>query len=278
VVLGERVQNSVLYNIGVEIGNGTFDQLNVTQLFQGEMAPKFKDALTLLAMEALPLFLNSKLSLGLVRRLRHRELGDEAPKEACLRTVAFGMDNKSESFWLEMFQVMSETVSIGMVVSDMTVPGIPLVYINEGFKAVTGYGKEKVGCNCRFLQGPETQRHLNEEIVSALRQGESLLIKLYNYKANGQKFQCLLALYPVFGPAPENEYKYQIGLQVDFNNGDPLLDLRVTEMARVIRQLPQTVGGEPISGLAAVVGELEAMVEDCQLGEESIYSIPPSTF
>lgn len=33
---------------------------------------------------------------------------------------------------------MSETVSVGMVVADMNVPGCPLAYINEGFKTVTG--------------------------------------------------------------------------------------------------------------------------------------------
>lgn len=37
-----------------------------------------------------------------------------------------------------MFKTMSETVSVGMVVADMNVPGCPLAYINEGFKAVTG--------------------------------------------------------------------------------------------------------------------------------------------
>jgi hypothetical protein len=41
---------------------------------------------------------------------------------------------------------------IGIVVSDMTVPRIPLIHINEGFKAVTGYGKKKIGSNCNFLQ------------------------------------------------------------------------------------------------------------------------------
>lgn len=37
-----------------------------------------------------------------------------------------------------MFKEMSETVSVGMVVADMNVPGCPLAYINEGFKTVTG--------------------------------------------------------------------------------------------------------------------------------------------
>jgi hypothetical protein len=139
----------------------------------------------------------------------------------------------------------------------MTVPGIPLVHINEGFRNVTGYGKEKIGCSCRFLQGKETEPYLNDEIMAALQQSESLFVKLHNYKANGQKFQCLLALHPVFGPAPDNEYKYQIGIQIDFNNQDPDLYRKITEMARVLRFLPQTVGGDKLSGVDKATMEIE---------------------
>lgn len=42
-----------------------------------------------------------------------------------------------------MFKTMSETVSVGMVVADMNVPGCPLAYINEGFKEVTGESTRK---------------------------------------------------------------------------------------------------------------------------------------
>ena len=54
-----------------------------------------------------------------------------------------------------------------MVVSDMTVPGIPLVYINKGFQTVTGHGKEKIGTSCRFLQGPETEKYRALGVLSA---------------------------------------------------------------------------------------------------------------
>lgn len=37
-----------------------------------------------------------------------------------------------------MLKTMSETLRIGLVVSDMFVPGCPLAYLNEGFAAQTG--------------------------------------------------------------------------------------------------------------------------------------------
>ena len=47
-------------------------------------------------------------------------------------------DPDSPSYWMDMLKTMSETLRIGMVVSDMFVPGCPLAYLNEGFAAQTG--------------------------------------------------------------------------------------------------------------------------------------------
>jgi len=45
-----------------------------------------------------------------------------------------------------------------IVISDMSVPGAPMVYVNPPFCRCTGYEREEaVGRNCRFLQGPETE-------------------------------------------------------------------------------------------------------------------------
>lgn len=74
-----------------------------------------------------------------------------APFSACqppISTVALDKNPNSSQFWLEMFKTMSETVSVGMVVADMNVPGCPLAYINEGFKTVTGENAEAVARNC----------------------------------------------------------------------------------------------------------------------------------
>lgn len=128
-----------------------------------------------------------------------------------------------------------------MVISDMTIPGIPLLYINEGFKAVTGHGKEKISTSCRFLQGPETEKYLNEEICEALRHAEPLVTKLHNYKANGQKFQCLLALHPIFGP--NKEYKFQIGVQMEFSE-NPNITRQLLEFERIIRYIPNSITGQ----------------------------------
>lgn len=47
-------------------------------------------------------------------------------------------DPDSPTYWMEMLKAMSETLQIGLVVSDMFVPGCPLAYLNEGFATQTG--------------------------------------------------------------------------------------------------------------------------------------------
>jgi PAS domain S-box-containing protein len=209
------------------------------------------------AQEAFPKFLEHPSSQEMILLLRRRESGGE---NLPIKTVAKGLNPVAETFWLDMFRAMSESVTIGCVISDMTVPGIPLVHINEGFKAVTGYGKEKIGTSCRFLQGKETESYLNDEIMAALQQSERLIVKLHNYKANQQKFQCLFALHPVFGPAPDHEYKYQIGLQIDFNNSDPELPKKLVELGRVLRYLPQCVSGEKMTPVDQTYQEMQAFI------------------
>nr|AML77744.1 putative LOV domain-containing protein [Curcuma sumatrana]AML78184.1 putative LOV domain-containing protein [Curcuma longa] len=100
------------------------------------------------------------------------------------------------------------------VVSDATKPDCPIVYASTGFFTMTGYSaKEIIGKNCRFLQGPETDRLEIEKIREATRTGKTYCGRLLNYKKDGTKFWNLLTVTPI-----RNEngdiIKY-IGMQVE---------------------------------------------------------------
>ena len=46
-----------------------------------------------------------------------------------------------------------------MVITDPEHSDNPIVFFNEAFQKLTGYGRDEIiGRNCRFLQGPETTR------------------------------------------------------------------------------------------------------------------------
>jgi hypothetical protein len=124
----KKNHNAIFYCTSTEINYGTLKTMNWGPVFQ-EMTNKSQLSMHLLAIEVLPKFLNSKLGSGLILKIRAREIaGQTGP----LFTVAKGLDKTSEMYWLDMFRIMSESVNIGMVISDMTVPGCPLIYINEG--------------------------------------------------------------------------------------------------------------------------------------------------
>jgi PAS domain S-box-containing protein len=64
---------------------------------------------------------------------------------------------------------------------------------------VAGYNREEaVGRNCRFLQGPETEPEAIQVIRNTLSKGQDCHVKLTNYRKNGDKFQNLLSMKPVF--------------------------------------------------------------------------------
>jgi hypothetical protein len=194
----------------------------------------------------------------------------------------------ADSFYLDMFKTMCDSVNIGMVISDMSVPGCPLVHLNKAFSDLTGYDKDKIGTNCKFLQTECTQRYLAAEVESALKHNQALVIKLNQQKADGTVFPCLLALHPVVNVAVKTgfhfdasnndgayvrvtetmtekhsshghdlEYKYQIWLFIDSSKPQHIHSAEIIEMARILRLLPQSVFNQMLPGATAAVAQLE---------------------
>ena len=77
--------------------------------------------------------------------------------------------------------------------------------------------------------------------MASLQHADPLIIKLHNYKKDGTKFQCLFALHPVLGIG--NEYKYQIGLQIDFTM-TPDVTRQLLLMETLLRYIPNTITGD----------------------------------
>nr|AML78516.1 putative LOV domain-containing protein [Drypetes deplanchei] len=106
------------------------------------------------------------------------------------------------------------TLQQTFVVSDATKPDCPIMYASSGFFTMTGYSsKEVIGQNCRFLQGPETDRNEVEKIRDAVNNGKSYCGRILNYKKDGTPFWNLLTVTPIkddYG----NAIKF-IGMQVE---------------------------------------------------------------
>lgn len=98
----------------------------------------------------------------------------------------------------ELAFVAVERTRMPMVVTDARQPDNPIVLANQAFLDLGGYrADEVVGRNCRFMQGPATDRRQVDKIRHAVRDGEEALVELLNYKKDGTTFWNELFLSPV---------------------------------------------------------------------------------
>lgn len=91
-----------------------------------------------------------------------------------------------------------------MLITDPRLPDNPIVFVNDAFLYLTGYGRDEVmGRNCRFLQGPDTGHESIDAIRRAIEAEDDLAIEILNYKKGGEAFWNALYLSPVKDEAGE---------------------------------------------------------------------------
>lgn len=94
---------------------------------------------------------------------------------------------------------LGSSIEGAAVVADMTLPGEPLVYINESFCQMTGYPREEIiGKNCKFLQGKDTKEEDVERIRTIVKSRKEGAIALLNYDKCGVPFHNVLYIMPLF--------------------------------------------------------------------------------
>jgi len=98
------------------------------------------------------------------------------------------------------FAAAVRATRMAMVITNPALPDNPIVFCNEAFQNLTGYGREEIiGRNCRFLQGPESDPAALARLRAAIASEKSIDIDLLNYRKNGTTFWNALYLSPVRG-------------------------------------------------------------------------------
>ncbi|PAF17203.1 STAS domain-containing protein [Terribacillus saccharophilus] len=120
--------------------------------------------------------------------------------------------NISDAF----FSQVIDYVGTGVVITDPSLPDNPIIYTNKAFEKVTGYKtKEIIGQNCRFLQGEKTSREEVARVQKAIKEEQSIIVELLNYRKDGKQFWNELSMYPIF--VPSEDKLYFVGVQQDIS-------------------------------------------------------------
>ncbi|AHG02281.1 hypothetical protein HALLA_20480 (plasmid) [Halostagnicola larsenii XH-48] len=103
---------------------------------------------------------------------------------------------------------------VGIILTNPHAEDNPIIYVNDKFTELTGYGKNEVlGRNCRFLQGERT----SEERVATLREAidtqEPVTVELRNYRKDGTEFWNRVRIAPLFDD--DGDIEYFVGFQDD---------------------------------------------------------------
>jgi PAS domain S-box-containing protein len=115
------------------------------------------------------------------------------------------------------FAAAFKATRMPMIVTDPSQSENPIIFCNEAFRRLTGYGDDEIiGRNCRFLQGPETDKATVARIRDAIAAGQDVAVDILNYRKDGSTFWNAVFISPVRDEA--GAIVYFFASQLDFTN------------------------------------------------------------
>lgn len=118
---------------------------------------------------------------------------------------------------LKLKEQAMDAAPVGITIDDIDDSGeTSLVYANEQFSDLTGYGPSILGENCRLLQGEETDPETTAKIREAIDSRQPVSVDILNYRKSGQKFWNKLDISPVRDS--EGTVTHFVGFQMDITD------------------------------------------------------------
>ncbi|MCQ8239632.1 histidine kinase famiy protein [Rhizosaccharibacter radicis] len=120
-----------------------------------------------------------------------------------------GLDQRGSVFFAAI-----QMTRMPMVLTDPNQPDNPIVFANRAFQDLTGYEQHEItGRNCRFLQGPGTDRASVRELRDAIAERRAMSVELLNYRRDGSTFWNAVFVAPVYGT--DGQLLYFFASQLD---------------------------------------------------------------
>ena len=108
----------------------------------------------------------------------------------------------------------AEKTRMPMILTDPNQPDDPIIFVNRAFQTLSGYdASELLGRNCRFLQGPLTERDKVAQVRAAIAENRDIAVDIVNYRKDGTIFVNELYISSVFDR--QGRLLYRFGSQLD---------------------------------------------------------------
>jgi PAS domain S-box-containing protein len=159
-------------------------------LLVGENAPETTPEVWNYVDDVIDLPVRKAALLSRIRNLieRRQTSVQLARREAQLETAIEDLKLKERAM---------DAAPVGITIAETGDTDTPLVYANEQFERLTGYGSNIIGSDCRFLQGEETDPDTRATIRAALDAREPVSVDIRNYRKNGRKFWNKVDIAPI---------------------------------------------------------------------------------
>uniref|UniRef100_A0A126X2Y3 non-specific serine/threonine protein kinase n=1 Tax=Goodyera pubescens TaxID=78780 RepID=A0A126X2Y3_GOOPU len=158
-----------------------------------------------------------------------------------------------------------ERIEKNFVITDPRLPDNPIIFASDSFLDLTEYSREEIlGRNCRFLQGPETDKATVSKIRDAIREQRETTVQLINYTKNGKKFWNIFHLQPMRDQ--KGELQYFIGVQLDGSDYVEPLHNRLSERTEMN-------SSKLVKATAENVNEAVRELPDANLRPEDLWAI-----
>ncbi|QKX63302.1 uncharacterized protein TRUGW13939_10471 [Talaromyces rugulosus] len=144
----------------------------------------------------------------------------------CVSLVSNVVEQRVKGTLPAKFEGTSDALAEVFCLTDPSRRDNPIIFASEEFHRTTQYGMDYVlGRNCRFLQGPKTNKQSVRRIREAIEAGCQHSELFLNYRRDGSPFMNLLMCAPLCDS--KGRVRYFIGAQIDVSGlvmGDAGMD------------------------------------------------------
>ena len=194
---------------------------------------------------------------------------DDSPQRFRKRNPGDGFSGSSGMLFE---QAMAQT-RMAICLSDPNQHDAPIVFANRAFRELTAYPEDEIiGRNCRFLQGPDTDRARVAQIRSVLEHEDVAVVELLNYRKDGTAFWNALHIGPIYDQ--DGKLIYFFGSQWDVTDvhaaraDERHAKIMSRELSHRMKNMFAVIGG-----IVAVTGRTRGISDEAREINERIQAL-----